>query len=106
MSLASDVTSTQAFFSNDTLQRVLKTIIEVVAAQAALYTTVVANPPSLPASGAVAGGAGVLALVWNLALAWATKTKSTKLDALAAAIDKAVDARIAALAAAGIPPQV
>jgi hypothetical protein len=96
MSIANDVTKAQSLFSNDTLQRVVKTIIEVVAAQAALYTTVIPNPPTIAASGALAGGAGVLALVWGLLLAWATNTKSAKLDSLAAAIDKAVDARLAA----------
>lgn len=94
MSLATEVTKTEALFSNDTLQRVLKTIIEVGAAQAALYTTVIPNPPSLPASTALATGAGVLALLWNLALSWATKTKNAKLDTLAAAIDRVVDQRL------------
>ena len=105
MSIATDVTKVDSLFSNDTLQRVLKTVIEVGAAMAALYTTVIPNPPSLPASGAVVGGSGVLALVWNLLLKYATNVKSAKLDELAKAIDTAVDARLAAQSYAVKAPQ-
>ena len=92
MSLSSAVTKTQSFFSNDTLQRIIKTVVEVIAAQAALYGTVVPNPPTIQTSGAVAGGAGVLALVWNLVLAWAGKRKAAQLVKLQAAVDAAAQA--------------
>jgi hypothetical protein len=98
MSIASAVSKVQAVATNDTVARVVKTIIEVIAAQTALYTTVVPNPPNTQTSAAIAGGAGVLALVWNLLLKYASSVKSAKLDALAKAVDQAVDARLAAQA--------
>jgi hypothetical protein len=84
----------KAFFTNDLVARVVKTVVEVVAAQTALYTTVVPNPPNTNTSVGIAAGSGVLALLWNLGLSWATKTKSKRLDQLAAAIDAVVDKRL------------
>lgn len=98
MTAANEVLAAKSFFSSDTVSRVIKTLIEVTAAQAALYTTVIPNAPSVKGSAAVSGGAALLSLVWALLVNWATQTKSAKLDTLAAAIDKAVDARIAAQA--------
>lgn len=80
--------------TQDVVVRTLKTIGAVFATEGALYTTVIPNPPSTGASAALATGAGAVTLVLNLALAWATKAKSAKLDQLAAAIDKLVDARL------------
>lgn len=80
----------KSFFTNDTVSRVVKTIVEVGAAQTALYTTVIPNPPSTQTSAALAGGSGVLALVWNLAIQWAVKRRNARLTLLANAIDAAV----------------
>jgi len=94
MVMATLIEDAQALSTNDTFSRAVKTFIEVTAAQAALYTTVIPNTPPVRTSGAISLGATVLAVAWNLALAWATKAKSAKLDALAAAIDKVVDQRL------------
>lgn len=102
MSIASAVAKIQAVFSTDLANRAFKTFVEATAAQAALYTTVVPNTPGVKTGVAVSVGATVLSLVWNGLVAYATKTKSAKLDQLATAIDKAVDARLAAQAV--VPP--
>lgn len=94
MSLANVVAAVASFLKSDTVSRAIKTLVEVTAAQAALYTTVIPSAPSVQGTAAVSGSAALLAVVWNLLLTWATKTKSAKLDALAEAIDKVVDARL------------
>lgn len=95
MTLVTAPLKVKSFFTNDLVSRVLKTVVEVVAAQTALYTTVVPNPPSTSTSAGIAGAAGVAALGWNLLILWATKARSKRLDQLAAAIDKIVDQRLA-----------
>lgn len=92
--IANLITSTYTWLQKPLVERTVKTIVEVTAAQAAVYTTLVPNPPPLGASVAISSGAGLVAFGLNLVLAWATKTKSAKLDALAVAIDKVVDERI------------
>ncbi len=94
----------KSFFTNDTVARVVKTVVEVAGAQAALYTTVVPNPPTTKTSAALAAGAGALALVWNLAIQWATTRKNARLTALAQAIDAAVAAQLAIKAEAQKDP--
>lgn len=83
------------FIKNPIVERAYKTFVEITAAQAALYGTVVPDSPGVKASAAISTGATVVSLVWNGALLWFTKTRSAKLDALAAAIDAIVDKRIA-----------
>ncbi len=98
------------FLKSPIIERAYKTFVEVTAAQAALYGTVVPNAPGVKTSAAVSTGATALAIAWNLGLAYFTNVKSAKLDKLAEAIDRAVDARLAAQAApapvppAGVPP--
>lgn len=88
------ITKVQAVAASPVLERAFKTFVEVTAAQAALYTTVVPSTPGVKTAGAVSVGATVLSVGWNMLLAWATKTKSAKLDQLAAAIDQLADARL------------
>jgi hypothetical protein len=99
MSLSSLVLKAQALSKNELLDRVVKTVVEVIVAQATLYTTVVPNPPSLQTSGAVAGGAGLLSLIVNGIVKWAGKSQAKKLDALQKAINEAAAALNAAKAA-------
>ena len=92
------MTSLSAILNSDVVKRAYKTLVQATAAQAALYTTIVPNPPSVQTSAAVSGGAALLSIVWNGGLTWITNTKSARLDKLAVAIDRAVDARLAAQA--------
>jgi hypothetical protein len=92
--LADMLTKIQAASTNPVIERAFKTFVEVTAGQAAVYTTLVPAAPDLKVSAAVSLGATALSVGWNLLIAWATKTKSARLDRIAAAIDKAVDARL------------
>lgn len=85
-----------AFLKNDTVQRVYRTVVQAAVAQFALQSAVSTSPTQ---KAAVAGGAGVLSFLWNVAANWFTNVKSAKLDRLAQAIDDAVDKRLAAQAA-------
>lgn len=98
MSLSSAVASVTSFFSGPLVERAVKTFIEATAAQAAVYTTVVPNTPGIKTSASISVGATLISLVWNGLTKWALNTKNAKLDALAQAIDRAVDARLAAQA--------
>lgn len=94
MALSDVLLKVKALATNDVVVRTIKTVGAVFAAEGALYTTVIPSPPGTGTSAALAGGAGAITFVLNALLAWATKTKNAKLDAIAVAIDKAVDARI------------
>ncbi len=96
----------QSFSNSDIVKRVVKTVVEVVAAQTALYTTVIPNAPKPATSAAVAGGAGLLSLVWNGLVAWYNKHQTTKLVKLQGAIEAAVAKIEAAKAEAVVPPKV
>lgn len=85
----------KALFANDVLVRTAKTIVAVVLTEGSLYTTVVPNPPNTKTSAALAGGAGLITLVWNALLTWATASKAKRLNNLAAVIDAAVAAKLA-----------
>ncbi len=80
---------------NDIITRAYKTLLQVVAAQALVYGTGSVDAPPAKTTVAVSVGATVLSVGWNLAVAWFTKTKNSRLDRLAEAIDKLVDARLA-----------
>jgi hypothetical protein len=97
--IANDITGLQKLLKNDILQRVVKTVVEVVVAQTALYTTVVPNPPKTTTSAALAGGAVVLSLLWNALTTWAASSKSKRLVALQAAIETAAQKIVAEQAA-------
>lgn len=88
-----------SFIKNPIVERAYKTFIEITAAQAALYGTVVPDSPGVKASAVISTSATVLSVVWNGALLWFTNTRSAKLDRLAQAIDTIVDKRIAEQAA-------
>jgi hypothetical protein len=105
MSLSSVISRVQAWATSPVVERAIKTFVEATAAQAALYTTVVPDSPGVKGSATISVGATVLSVVWNLLIAWATKAKSAKLDALAQAIDNAVDARLALRAAEQTTPR-
>jgi hypothetical protein len=81
--------------SNDTVERAYKTFLEVSAAQAAAYTTIVPNSPGVKTSALVSAGATFLSIVWNALKTWVANSKNAKLAALADAIDKAVAVRLA-----------
>ena len=89
MALSDLLVKIKALATNDTVSRVAKTVVEVIAAQTALYTTVVPNPPSTSTAAALAGGAGTVSLLWNLAIKWALASRNKRLVALEAAIVKA-----------------
>ncbi len=99
------IPTVQKFAASDLVKRVIKTIVEVVGAQTALYTTVVPNPPNTQTSAAIAGAAGVLALVWNALLAWYAKRQDTKLVTLQRIIFAQVEATKAAQAAPAPAPE-
>lgn len=94
MAISDVLLKVKALATNDVVIRTVKTVGAVFAAEGALYTTVIPNPPSTGASTALAGAAGGVTFLLNLALTWATKAKSAKLDQLAAAVDRIVDARL------------
>ena len=85
-----------AFYQNPIFERAYKTLVEVTAAQAALYGSVVPHAPSVQTSATVSGVATFASLLWNLAQKWFVNYRSARLDSLAAAIDAAVAARLAA----------
>jgi hypothetical protein len=78
--------------THDIAIRAYKTFVQVVAAQAVVYGSLQGDgSPPVQQTAAVSLAATLVAVAWNLALAWFTKTKNAKLDTLAAAIDKIVD---------------
>lgn len=93
-----------AWIKRPVVERAVKTFIEATAAQAAVYTTVVPTTPGVKTSASISVGAAVLSVLWNSLQAWATNTKSARLDRIAAAIDAAVDARLAAQKVPGNTP--
>lgn len=86
--------STRSILTHDIAVKAYKTFVEVTAAQAALYGTVIPDPPGVKPAATISLVATLLAVLWNAALLWFSKAKSAKLDALAAAIDKIVDERL------------
>ena len=106
MSISSAILKLDNLFTSTTVERTVKAVVAVVAAQGALYTTVVPSAPSLATSGAVAGGSGVLVAIISLVITWANKSQTKQLAALGVAIDQAVTKRLTdrALQAASQPP--
>jgi hypothetical protein len=97
------VTKVTTVFTSPIIERALKTFVEVTAAQAALYTTVIPNSPSVQGSATISASATVLSIIWNGLVQWSLAVRSKKLDALCRAIDEAVDARLSAQAAQQAP---
>lgn len=93
--IGSLISKLQTLAAYPVVERAFKTFVEATATQAAIYTTITPNTPGVKIAGAVSLGATALSIVWNGLVLWATKAKSAKLDQLAAAIDKIVDARLA-----------
>lgn len=94
------IDSIVAFTKHPIVERAYKTFVEVSAAQAAAYGTVVPNSPGVRTSAVVSAGATVLSVLWNALLAHASKRQAAKLTALADAIDRAVAVRLAVQAEA------
>lgn len=88
--------------SQDTIKRTLKTVGAVAAALVA--SRAVAKPPTTDTSAVIAAGSGVATLALNMAIDWFTNTKNARLDKLAAAIDAAVDARLAKQGVVDVEP--
>jgi hypothetical protein len=85
----------KSIITHDVAVRAYKTLVQVVAAQAIVYGSLQgSDAPPVQQTAAVSLGATLVAVLWNLALAWFTKTKDARLDKLAAAIDAIVDARL------------
>jgi hypothetical protein len=90
------ITTVQAYLRSEPIKRTVKTVVEVVAAQTALYTTVIPTAPKPSTSAAVAGGAGVLSFLWNNAVVWYHKSQAAKAAKFEAAFAAAVQAAVAA----------
>lgn len=108
MSLASAILKLDSLVSNPTLDRTFKAVIAVVAAQGALYTTVIPHTPPVSTSAELAGGSGVVVALISLIYTWANASQTKQLNKLQAAIDAAAqeifNRHALVAAAATVPP--
>jgi hypothetical protein len=89
MSLSSLILKIDSLVQNPTLDRTIKAVIATVAAQGALYTTVIPKTPPLSTSGEIAGGVGVVVALISLLVTWAGKSQAKQAQQFAALVDAA-----------------